>query len=411
MWSESKLKSEFRVALEAVTPPAPHLAATVQESLRARQRGWLWDLAPRELRIGLHAVAILLLVALAIATMGVFLALHRSTVPAGHGPASVSFPIKMMSPTIGWGSTADALVRTSDGGSHWTAVSPPGWRYDPYFQRDTNFFLDPDRAWVAQTSAATLQIDFFGTSDGGRTWQQVASVSGSDVGFLPTQLDFIDPFHGWFAGTKPGLGLGLYSTDDGGHSWKPVAIHPGLQDTGCRSMEFSSVSTGWIVCNSAQGESILLVTHDGGADWEGQPLPVSIKNHVAFDPPVFFDPKHGIFVLHDDPAALLITSDGGATWEPRSLPGESGLGAVDFIDTTRGWAIAGGTLHSTDDGGAGWVQMRTNLNLSIPGDSVGALYFFGQKIGFAVVLNSDGGASQLLKTTDGGYSWTIATTP
>jgi photosystem II stability/assembly factor-like uncharacterized protein len=410
MLTEGELKSEFRAALEAVTPPAPWLSAKVKEGLRAEQRRRWRDRVPRELQISLNAAAILLLVVLAVATLGVFLVIHRSTVPARPGIGSVIVPIKMVSSTVGWGSTADALVRTSDGGSDWTDVSPPGWRYDPYFHRETDFFLDADHAWVAQTSAASLQIDFFRTSDGGRTWQQVASISGSDVGFLPTQLDFLDPFHGWFAGTKPGLGLGLYSTNDGGHSWEPVAVHPGLQDSGCSSMAFRSVSTGWIACTSAGGESVLLVTHDSGANWAEQMLPLPTKNHVAFDPPVFFDQTHGIFVLHDDPAALFVTSDGGASWELRWMPGTSGLGPVDFIDMMHGWAIFGGELQSTDDGGWNWAYVRSNLNLSSGVDPVGELYFFNQKIGFAVLYNLDSNVPQLLKTTDGGHSWTVLAT-
>src|SRR6266581_2992578 len=183
MRSESQLKSEFRAALEAVTPLAPHLAATVHESLRARQRGRLWDLTPRELRIGLNAVAILMLFALAIATMAVFLALHRPTVPIRHGVGSVIVPFKMFSPTTGWGLAADAIVRTTDGGIHWTNVSPPGWeRGNDYpLPPKSDFFLDGDRAWVTETSTTSLQVVFFRTTDGGRTWQQGASITGSNV--------------------------------------------------------------------------------------------------------------------------------------------------------------------------------------------------------------------------------------
>jgi photosystem II stability/assembly factor-like uncharacterized protein len=449
MRSESQLKSEFRAALEAVTPPAPHLAATVHESLRARQRGRLWDLAPRELRIGLNAVAILLLIALAIATMGVFLALHRSTVPARHGVGSVIVPFKMFSPTTGWGLAANAIVRTTDGGIYWTDVSPPGWERDyPYpLPPKSDFFLDSDRAWVTKVSATSPQIVFFRTTDGGRTWQQIASIVDAGlISSLPLQLDFIDPLHGWFMGPKPGPALGLYSTDDGGEHWNPVAVHSGPQDAGCTGMAFISVSTGWIVCNwnltvgvpprdrsgpapatppvfSDASGSTLLVTHDGGVTWVDQPLPVPPRSQGLFDPPVFFDQAHGIIELDlADLETLLVTSDGGATWSRGSLPGTPPLarGPADFIDATHGWVVAGSSpelgknlpdlsLYRTDDGGANWVRVQADLPWLSNDSLFRQLYFVNEEIGFAVLIATDTGMVpfQLLKTTDGGQTWIV----
>ncbi len=403
MRSESQLKSEFRAALEAVTPPAPHLAATVHESVRARQRGRLWDLAPRELRIGLNAVAILLLFALAIATIAVFLALHRPTVPIGHGVGSVIVPFKMFSPTTGWGLGADAIVRTTDGGA-------------------------------------------FRTTDGGRTWQQIASIVDAGlISSLPLRLDFIDPLHGWFMGPKPGPALGLFSTDDGGEHWSPVAVHPGPQDSGCTGMTFISVNTGWIVCDwtftvgvpprdrsgpapaippmfSVTNGSTLLVTHDGGVTWGDQLLPVPPRSYGELDTPVFFDQTNGIIELDlADPETLLVTSDGGASWRLRSLPGgpPSARGPADFVDATHGWVVAGPipevgknvpplSLYRTDDGGSSWVRVQADLPWLSNDSQFRQLYFVNKEIGFAVLIAPETGVpSELLKTTDGGQTWTV----
>ncbi len=448
MRSESQLKSEFRAALEAVTPPAPHLAATVHESVRARQRGRLWDLAPRELRIGLNAVAILLLFALAIATIAVFLALHRPTVPIGHGVGSVIVPFKMFSPTTGWGLGADAIVRTTDGGAHWTDVSPPGWaRGYPYpLPPKSDFFLDSDRAWVTVVSATSPQIVFFRTTDGGRTWQQIASIVDAGlISSLPLRLDFIDPLHGWFMGPKPGPALGLFSTDDGGEHWSPVAVHPGPQDSGCTGMTFISVNTGWIVCDwtftvgvpprdrsgpapaippmfSVTNGSTLLVTHDGGVTWGDQLLPVPPRSYGELDTPVFFDQTNGIIELDlADPETLLVTSDGGASWRLRSLPGgpPSARGPADFVDATHGWVVAGPipevgknvpplSLYRTDDGGSSWVRVQADLPWLSNDSQFRQLYFVNKEIGFAVLIAPETGVpSELLKTTDGGQTWTV----
>src|SRR4029077_2609609 len=102
MLSESELITDIRAGLEAVTPPAPWLASSVERRLRTvRQAKWR---TPRAiaLRIGLDAVAVLGVISFVIAGVGVFLDLHRSTVSVGPGSGQVIFPTKMVSATTGW---------------------------------------------------------------------------------------------------------------------------------------------------------------------------------------------------------------------------------------------------------------------------------------------------------------------
>ena len=446
MRSNGELRSEFRAALEAVTPSAPWLAATVKERLRARQNSSWKDQGRRELRIGFNVVAILLLIAIALATVGVFLAIHQSIGPAGRGAGLLGFPTKMVSPTTGWGHSFDSIVRTTDGGAVWTDVSPPGWEQsDPYTHIKSDFFLDANRAWATESSITGPQIIVFRTTDGGQRWQRVATIAVTDVGFIPNQLDFIDPVHGWFKGSKPDLGLGLYSTDDGGQHWKRIDIQPGPQDSGCARMAFVSVSTGWIVCSWSrtvgtpssdriagdlvvEGGSTLSVTHDGGVTWVDSPLPVPAEKIGLFDPPAFFDQMHGILVLDlASPETLLVTSDGGATWSQRSLPGNPPLQIpADFIDAMHGWVVASSVelgqnplllLYRTDDGGASWVQVQTDVLFASDVGGISRLYFVNQKEGFALRENVEGGSfferdtlvspSEVLKTTDGGQTWSV----
>jgi len=136
MRTDSELRSEFRSALEAVTPAAPWLTHTVKKGLATTLSARRADRAPLHLRYGLNVVAVLVLIALAVAAVGVYLTFHHAVVPASHpGVGRVFFPTKMVDASTGWswvdpaslqrGLEGSGLWRTTDGGANWTDVSPP----------------------------------------------------------------------------------------------------------------------------------------------------------------------------------------------------------------------------------------------------------------------------------------------
>lgn len=85
------------------------------------------------------------------------------------------------------------------------------------------------------------------------------------------------------------------------------------------------------------------------------------------------------------------------------------LHSVYFIDAARGWAVGGnGVLLSTMDGGATWKALRRPTE-----DALRDVYFVDAATGWLVCDRSDfkprsegESRSYLLKTTDGGGSWT-----
>ncbi len=85
MNNDRQLQAEVRHALEAVTPPAPWLAARVAESLRARKGGVGMKVhAASRGGLSLAVVAVALLIA---AALVVVLLASRAHVPAGSVPA------------------------------------------------------------------------------------------------------------------------------------------------------------------------------------------------------------------------------------------------------------------------------------------------------------------------------------
>src|SRR5947207_1616193 len=397
-----------------------------------------------------HALAVILVLVVVGAAAGVYVALHRpdGQVTPSHGP--IIFPTKMVSATAGWavtdrGGKPPLLWRTTDGGATWTEASPPSLA-DRVINADANFFMDSTHAWVTETGGGqpgspTFHVVTFRTVDGGKTWQRGAEVAGPLISALPQQF-FLDSDHGWLVMSGQDLAHpswpAVYASADGGLHWSLVAENAGAgTPTGDLSpswgaASFSTPSTGWLVVALTRpipngvmvAHAIVLVTRDGGRSWRAQALPVQPGDVSAFDPPVFFDRSTGVMFLHSlatqnpAPSVLLRPTDGGLTWSARQLACQF-VSSVQFVDAKHGWAVAGPgsdfakgpgartialPLYRTDDGGATWTKVTTNLNLEASGKRLTDLHFVDAQTGFATIWG-DTGPSAYYRSRDGGRTW------
>jgi photosystem II stability/assembly factor-like uncharacterized protein/(2Fe-2S) ferredoxin len=98
--------------------------------------------------------------------------------------------------------------------------------------------------------------------------------------------------------------------------------------------------------------------------------------------------------------SIVHTINGGLTWERQQSGTTEKLNAVHFTDTQHGWAVGNAALNTTD-GGRTWQRMENLPNYNYQAvDS-----FDGQTI-IAVGINSGGEGAQLMRSTDGGATWT-----
>ena len=451
MITDRELRSEFVAALEAVTPPAPWLAASIEKTWRETQRTRRRRRIAPGLRIRLHwtsgLVAVLLVVALLAALLYASAVLtRRHSVPASPSSHALGGGSGMVSPTVGWWDTNGEgnIVRTTDGGISWTDATPASFVQDI---TASTFFLDATHAWDIETISAngSSQTITFRTSDGGNTWRSGTDITIAGQVFSPPRTYFFDTSHGWLLfgiSTLESTNQELFKTVDGGLTWTLVAdklLGDGTSNlTGCHwdTLAFASTSVGWSLatCPGATYQQ-LLVTHDGGKTWAPEQLARGIGAGTNLgcpcQTPLVFD--HGqamILATASSPPPsrleLLMTSDAGTTWSPRALPGEAIFG-MDFTDPQHGWAIAGPAsifsrdssgqfpalpgvavpLYRTVDGGLTWTPVLTSLPFASGDGRIQDLYFVDQQHGFADRFNVTTQIGQLLATADGGRTWHV----
>jgi len=364
--------------------------------------------------------------------------------------------MQLLAPNVGWATSMQGLLWTSNGGAEWEDITPPA-------PKDALicgiFFLDTNRGWVLFEHGEPdipggLQFDLASTDNAGATWsmRHVTVPERKYPGILNGGiLAFADSVHGWLglgeglSAASRGTGV-LLATGDGGETWK-LATATGLDKfDSVGPMLMLTPEQGWMVGDDVYNE--LLVTRDGGRTWQSIELESPVKtdlmreydrnaeqfersfyqklppaaaklagkepqhrSYAAYGLPTFKDPKHGyVCVTYPGVVVLFATEDGGVTWKPdRVLAGlhEAQTGAVvvsAIVDSTwiTGRVPKGGMPQLTKLGPG---ASATDTTMPAPEESgVFQMSFATASQGW-VVTNE----SKLLSTNDGGATWTDIT--
>jgi photosystem II stability/assembly factor-like uncharacterized protein/uncharacterized membrane protein len=205
--------------------------------------------------------------------------------------------------------------------------------------------------------------------------------------------------------------------NDGGATWVTQRTFPGVY---MRCVGFANADVGWIGTFSLSRR--LLRTTDGGANWRSvSPLPP--------EAPVFVC---GLSVVSDrvvfasgtnqptDIAAMLKTTDGGETWTAWNMTAHATV-LIDcfFRDPMHGFVVGGKSANpapttrdtlkpvvlETTDGGVTWTNRLAGQDGLFPfGEWGWKIQFLDDRVGFVSLENMT--AAAILKTVDGGKSWT-----
>lgn len=321
---------------------------------------------------------------------------------------------RMLNASDGWGADGRHLLRTTDGGSVWEEVTPP-----QVALTDTSLnlgYLSPQALWVMIPSYDNLdQGRLLRTLDGGATWQELQTPFGSASLQVVNQNQlFALADYGGAAGSAA---VALFTSLDGGVSWTLVAdARPdnSIPDT----LSFSGQKTGLAAADGLHifvtgeipmdGFTYVYASADGGTTFVQQSLPLPDPYTGAmtvFYPPQFFSLTQGgmfaqLYTAGQTYLGLYTTADSGQTWSFGGAMIMMG-GAACMSDPLHAFIYDGITFATSQDGGATWNQLNTDLPIGgYPMD----IQFLDAQNGWMVV-DSGGGAYQIYRTLDGGHTW------
>lgn len=302
---------------------------------------------------------------------------------AGHGPtASYAWQLtptgstarfrglSAVSRKVAWvAGTGGTVLRTTDGGTSWSSVGPPG----------TSALQFRDVEATSARHAVILSIGegtdsrIYVTDDGGASWS--LAFQNEDPAAFYDCLAFTTDLRG-FALSDPVDGkFRLQQTRDGGHSWSlvdPAGMPPALAG------EFAFAASG--TCLTAGQGQTLYIASGGIADprvyrstdraqtWAVTSVPAVVGGDAAGIFSVRFeDRRNGIAVGGDftkpddgtDTAAW--SNDGGATWKAADVAPPGYRSGSAWLTHERDTAIAVGPTGSdvTTDAGRTWATFDT----------------------------------------------------
>jgi photosystem II stability/assembly factor-like uncharacterized protein len=235
----------------------------------------------------------------------------------------------------------------------------------------------------------------------------------------------------------------IVRTIDGGKTWETIAPPPDTQKLDFRDIDAVDDKTAYVLSIGTGEASRIFKTSDGGRTWETQF--VNRDEKAFYDAMVFWDARRGVAVSDsvDGRFVILLTTDGGGTWTPApaaglppALPNEGafaasgtnltvpvsgaprgvsprGASAATAADTRHIWygtgAAATARVLRSSDGGRTWTVATTPLPA---GPSAGIFSIAFRDTTHGVIVGGDykneaGAVDNVAVTSDGGATWTL----
>ena len=287
------------------------------------------------------------------------------------GTTALLIAISPVNDNVAWAAgAAGTYVRTTNGGTTWTAAKVPGAERLQF--RDVHA-IDANNAFLLSIgNGADSRI--YRTTDAGATWK-LQHQNADSAAFLDC-MDFWDPNRGIVIGDAVKGEVYVLTTSDGGNSWSrvPAASLPRAMDgEGSFAASGTCVTTrpgghAWIVSNN-DAHTRVLHTPDYGRTWAVDTLPFTTHSGTGAESVTFRDNRNGMImgggltaVAADQLTA--ITRDGGATWSMRArMPLLRAVWGGVYVPGARVPTVVAvgpsGAAYTRDDA-ATWTTINTN---------------------------------------------------
>ena len=293
------------------------------------------------------------------------------------------------------------MIRTIDGGLTWNFVSLPTASSNETLR--TSEILDDDSALIFGDGNSIYRTD-----DQGATWLPVA------IPFNITdacKIQFLNSTAGFFAGKDLNQKI-LLKTYDGGLTWSKQIMNIGPTYVNNLGIHFISTEIGYTWFDYS-----FYKTADGGITW----LPIANPSDGRIVD--IKESESGKLIMRalsssDSSTKYFISNNGGISWEIiPELTYENGVNPIGFDFT-----IFGETLTTTGniplnynrhlikfDLSTGALSSNPILEISNNSESYALAYSDDESIIMSVVHNSPSsdGFRKILRTVDGGITWSI----
>lgn len=240
----------------------------------------------------------------------------------------------------------------------------------------------------------------------------------TDNGFM--DVSAVDSMNAWLVGIRDNVGGIIYKTQDGGITWQEV--HPWSIEEAffTYAIQFLDLNTGYVtsmgIVFNIFPVGCILKTTDGGNTWTtvygGN---ISFLNRLWED--IFFvDYNNGWAVGYK--SDIIHTTDGGNNWSSQNAPDTSyALKSVYFLNVNEGWTVGGEYDTLTGEGKDGVILHTINsgntweVQIDSAPYQLWDVYFINSQKGWACGYKDSVSPGLVLKTDDGGNTWTLIMTP